>query len=57
FDMRYMGGLRKVMPITYATFLIGSISLAGILPSAGGWSKDEILTAAWLGGNTASAIG
>ncbi|MDP6070871.1 MAG: NADH-quinone oxidoreductase subunit L [SAR202 cluster bacterium] len=57
FDMRYMGGLRKFMPITYATFLIGSISLAGLLPSAGGWSKDEVLTAAWLGGNTAAAIG
>ena len=47
FDMRYMGGLRKVMPWTYATFLIGSLSLAGIFPLAGFWSKDEILAHAW----------
>ena len=43
FDMRYMGGLRKVMPWTYITFLAGSLSLAGIFPLAGFWSKDEIL--------------
>jgi NADH-quinone oxidoreductase subunit L len=43
FDMRLMGGLRKMMPWTYATFLIGSLSLAGIWPLAGFWSKDEIL--------------
>ncbi|MBI5283636.1 MAG: NADH-quinone oxidoreductase subunit L [Chloroflexi bacterium] len=47
FDMRKMGGLRKHMPITYATFLVGSLSLAGIAPFAGFWSKDEILGAAW----------
>ena len=43
FDMRYMGGLRKVMPRTYHTFLIGALSLCGIFPLAGFWSKDEIL--------------
>ncbi len=43
FDMRLMGGLRKIMPWTYITFLIGSLSLAGIWPLAGFWSKDEIL--------------
>ncbi len=47
FDMRKMGGLRHYMPITYATFLIGSLSLAGIVPFAGFWSKDAILGAAW----------
>ncbi len=47
FDMRRMGGLRRVMPWTYATFLIGSLSLAGVFPLAGFWSKDEILGAAW----------
>ena len=47
FDMRYMGGLRKVMPWTYATFLVGSLSLSGIFPLAGFWSKDEILAHAW----------
>jgi len=47
FDMRLMGGLRKYMPWTFATFLIGSISLAGIWPLAGFWSKDLILLNAW----------
>ncbi len=47
FDMRQMGGLYKLMPITFATFLIGSLSLAGIFPLAGFWSKDEILHDAW----------
>ena len=46
FDMRLMGGLRKTQPWTYATFLIGSLSLAGIWPLAGFWSKDEILISA-----------
>jgi len=46
FDMRLMGGLRKFMPWTYATFLIGSLSLAGIWPLAGFWSKDEIVALA-----------
>ncbi len=46
FDMRLMGGLRQTMPWTYATFLIGSLSLAGIWPLAGFWSKDEILVSA-----------
>jgi NADH-quinone oxidoreductase subunit L len=47
FDMRLMGGLRKAMPWTYATFVIGSLSLAGIWPLAGFWSKDQILVAAF----------
>jgi NAD(P)H-quinone oxidoreductase subunit 5 len=42
-DMRLMGGLRKFMPITAITFLIGCIAIAGIPPLAGFWSKDEIL--------------
>ncbi len=46
FDMRLMGGLRKTQPWTYATFLIGSLSLAGIWPLAGFWSKDEIVASA-----------
>jgi len=46
FDMRLMGGLRKVMPWTYITFVIASLSLAGIWPLAGFWSKDEILATA-----------
>ncbi len=46
FDMRLMGGLKKTMRWTYWTFLIGSLSLAGIWPLAGFWSKDEILVEA-----------
>ncbi|MFC1943977.1 NADH-quinone oxidoreductase subunit L [Chloroflexota bacterium] len=48
FDMRLMGGLRKVMPWTFVTFLIGSLSLAGIWPLAGFWSKEGILHEAWM---------
>jgi len=47
FDMRRMGGLRGAMPVTFATFVIGSLSLAGVFPLAGFWSKDEILLDAW----------
>jgi len=49
FDMRKMGGLRRYMPITYATMLIAGLSLAGVFPFAGFWSKDEILSDAWSG--------
>ncbi|MGB1287121.1 MAG: proton-conducting transporter membrane subunit, partial [Aggregatilineales bacterium] len=46
-DMRNMGGLRKRMPITFWTYMIGTLALAGIFPFAGFWSKDEILADAW----------
>ncbi|MDE2818189.1 MAG: proton-conducting transporter membrane subunit [Chloroflexota bacterium] len=49
-DMRNMGGLRRRMPITYITYLIGALALAGIFPFAGFWSKDEILADAWYEG-------
>ncbi|MFC3478779.1 NADH-quinone oxidoreductase subunit L [Halobacterium litoreum] len=42
-DMWDMGGLKERMPVTYYTFLSGSLALAGIVPFAGFWSKDEIL--------------
>jgi NADH-quinone oxidoreductase subunit L len=42
-DMRTMGGLRKRMPVTFIVYLIGALALAGIVPFAGFWSKDEIL--------------
>ncbi|MHB1190561.1 MAG: NADH-quinone oxidoreductase subunit L, partial [Armatimonadota bacterium] len=48
-DMREMGGLAKKMPRTYWTFLIGSSALAGLPFTAGFFSKDEILLAAWHG--------
>ncbi len=47
-DMRYMGGLRKKMPVTFWTFLIGGLALSGLpLITAGFWSKDEIFAEAW----------
>jgi NADH-quinone oxidoreductase subunit L len=47
FDMRYMGGLRAWMPVTYGLTIISGLSLAGVFPFAGFWSKDEVLAAAW----------
>src|SRR5574341_880075 len=51
-DIRKMGGLRKHMPITAWTFLIGALANAGIAPLAGFWSKDQILHAAIASGHT-----
>ena len=52
-DMRLMGGLRKLMPFTYVAFVVGALSLAGIPPFSGFFSKDSILAAAldhgWYG--------
>ena len=42
-DMRLMGGLRKYMPVTAITFLVGTLAISGLPPFAGFWSKDEIL--------------
>ena len=48
-DIRRMGGLRKFMPVTFATYSVGMMALAGFpLLFCGFWSKDEILHAAWL---------
>jgi NADH-quinone oxidoreductase subunit L len=47
-DMRNMGGLRKTMPVTFWLYIIGTLALAGIIPFAGFWSKDEILLDARL---------
>ena len=46
-DMKRMGGLRRFMPITGFTFIIGWLAIAGVPPFAGFWSKDEILLAAY----------
>ncbi|MEX2233379.1 MAG: NADH-quinone oxidoreductase subunit L [Cyclobacteriaceae bacterium] len=46
-DIRNMGGLRKYLPITFATFLIGTLAISGIPPFAGFFSKDEILATAF----------
>jgi len=62
-DMRNMGGLKKVMPITFWTMLISSLAIAGVFPFAGFWSKDEILMVAfhhnitlWVIGSIASIL-
>ncbi|MEK6709300.1 MAG: NADH-quinone oxidoreductase subunit L, partial [Nitrospinota bacterium] len=52
-DMRYMGGLKGKMPVTYWTFLTGAVAIAGVPPLAGFWSKDEILAGAFFTGHYA----
>jgi NADH-quinone oxidoreductase subunit L len=47
-DMRKMGGLKKYLPVTYATMLIGTLAIAGIPPLSGFFSKDEILFRAFV---------
>jgi NADH-quinone oxidoreductase subunit L len=54
-DMRRFGGLRKVLPITHATFLCGALALAGFPLLSGFWSKDAILETALQAGETAPA--
>src|SRR5207302_1925926 len=49
-NMSEMGGLRKRMPTTFWTFIVGSLALAGIFPLAGFWSKDEDLLGATRNG-------
>ncbi len=46
-DMRFMGALRKKIPVTFGTMLVGTLAIAGIPPLAGFFSKDEILWQAW----------
>ncbi|HLB76506.1 MAG TPA: proton-conducting transporter membrane subunit, partial [Candidatus Dormibacteraeota bacterium] len=50
-NMSEMGGLRKFMPTTFWTFLIGAAALSGIPPLAGFWSKDEIISEAYRTGH------
>jgi NAD(P)H-quinone oxidoreductase subunit 5 len=56
-DMRLMGGLRKYMPITAITFLVGTLAICGIPPFAGFWSKDEILGSTFEASPVLWAIG
>lgn len=53
-DMRRFSGLRKVLPTTHWTFLIGSLALAGVPPLSGFWSKDDILAVAAEAGHSNS---
>jgi NADH-quinone oxidoreductase subunit L len=50
-DLRQMGGLRKKMPITWWTFLMGTLAIAGVPGFAGFFSKDEILAHTWGSGH------
>ncbi len=50
-DIQKMGGLKQHLPITYWTFLVGSVAIAGIPPFAGFFSKDEILWKTFANGN------
>jgi NADH-quinone oxidoreductase subunit L len=49
-DIFWLGGLRKRMPLTFITFLVGALSLSGIFPLSGFWSKDAILLGALTAG-------
>jgi NAD(P)H-quinone oxidoreductase subunit 5 len=56
-DMRLMGGLRKYMPVTAFTFLIGTLAICGVPPFAGFWSKDEILGSTFQASPALWAVG
>ena len=51
-DLRHMGGLKKELPITYWTFLVGALAIAGVPGLAGFFSKDEILYRTFASGHT-----
>ncbi len=55
-DMRRMGALRKLMPITAGTFIVGWLAIAGIFPFSGFWSKDEILAYAFQRGGVVGPV-
>jgi NADH-quinone oxidoreductase subunit L len=55
-DMRKMGGLKKYMPFTAATFIVGWLAIAGVFPLSGFWSKDEILAKAFASGGQGYAL-
>ena len=56
-DMRHMGGLKKYMPVTHMTMLIGSLAIAGVPGLAGFFSKEEILTSAFLSAKSVYVVG
>ncbi|MGQ0667391.1 MAG: NADH-quinone oxidoreductase subunit L, partial [Nitrospiraceae bacterium] len=55
-DMRHMGGLRDKLPVTYWTFVVGSLALAGFPLTAGFFSKDDLLVSAWSSGSLGQVL-
>jgi len=55
-DMRHMGGLRDKLPVTYWTFVVGSLALAGFPLTAGFFSKDDLLVSAWSAGSLGQVL-
>ena len=56
-DMRRMGGLRRHMPVTFWTMLVGTLAIAGVPPLSGFFSKDEIIWGAFTGPNARPLLG
>ncbi len=55
-DMRRMGGLKDKLPVTYWTFVVGSLALAGFPLTAGFFSKDDLLVSAWSSGSLGQVL-
>jgi NADH-quinone oxidoreductase subunit L len=55
-DMRHMGGLKDKLPVTYWTFVVGSLALAGFPLTAGFFSKDDLLVSAWSSGQLGQVL-
>ena len=56
-DLRKMGGLRRKLPLTFWTMLIGALAMVGVIPFAGFWAKDEILAGAYSYSLTVWVVG
>jgi NADH-quinone oxidoreductase subunit L len=57
YDIMRMGGIKKYMPVTYASFMVGALALAGIFPLSGFWSKDRIVSSALEGSIVLGVLG
>ncbi|TKB78569.1 MAG: NADH-quinone oxidoreductase subunit L [Nitrospira sp.] len=55
-DMRHMGGLKDKLPVTYWTFVVGSLALAGFPLTSGFFSKDDILVSTWSSGSLGQVL-
>ncbi|RUM29770.1 MAG: NADH-quinone oxidoreductase subunit L [Aquifex sp.] len=57
YDIFKMGGLKKYMPVSYVAFMIGALSLAGVVPFSGFWSKDRIIASMYEWSGVLGVIG